>query len=68
MPNQRAKNKIFIGGYIDAKLHRSLIRFARLQGMEHNVFGFVQKLIQQGLARRRQAEKRLRAAKAKKGR
>ena len=65
VPNQRAKNKAFLGGYIEVKLYRRLLRSARHEGMEHNVFGFVQTLIKEGLGRRQRAEERRRATKAK---
>ncbi len=51
MPNKRSKNKAYIGGYIDRALHEEIKQLARADGMEHNKFGFVEKLIREALAR-----------------
>jgi hypothetical protein len=52
MPNQRSKNKAYIGGYIDKVLHAEIVRMANEESMEHNRFGFVEKLIREAIARR----------------
>ena len=53
MPNQRAKNKVYLGGFIEKELHKRIVRLARREGMANNKFGFVAKLIQESLKRRR---------------
>jgi hypothetical protein len=57
MPNQRSKNKSHLGGFVDNELHAEIIRLARLEGMENNKFGFVQKLIREALAFRKQKKR-----------
>ena len=61
MPNQRSKNKAHLGGFVEIRLHNEIIRLAKREGMEKNKFGFVQKLIQEAIERRK-----LRAKHAKK--
>ncbi len=56
MPNQRAKNKAHLGGFVDRKLNQELTRLAKVEGMERNKFGFVQKLIREALDRRKSRE------------
>jgi hypothetical protein len=53
MPNQRSKNKSYIGGYIDKNLHEEIKVLAREEGMEKNKFGFVEKLVREAIARRK---------------
>jgi len=53
MPNQRSKDKTYIGGYIDKTLHAEIVRMAEQEGMQRNKFGFVTSLIQEALALRR---------------
>jgi hypothetical protein len=50
MPGQRAKNKVRFGGYVDRRLHGEIVKLARKEGMERNVFGFAVKLIQDAVA------------------
>jgi hypothetical protein len=57
MPNQRSKNKIQLGGFVDKKLHAQIERLARKEGMEFNRFGFVQKLIHEAIAARKKKSK-----------
>lgn len=45
MPGQRAKNKVILGGYVDRTLYREIVKLARIEGMAHDRFGFVKKLI-----------------------
>ncbi len=40
MPNKRAKNKVFFGGFIDRRFKATVTRAAAKAGMGHNVFGF----------------------------
>ncbi len=49
MPNMRARNKVFLGGYIDRKLQERITRAARAAGMERNRFGFVTGLVEKAL-------------------
>lgn len=53
MPNQRSKNKVFLGGYIEKPLKRKLVSMARSAGMNHDRFGYVMGLINGPLSRRR---------------
>jgi hypothetical protein len=50
VPNQRAKNKVRLGGFVERELYRAVVALAKKEGMEHNKFGFTQKLILEGLA------------------
>ena len=52
MPNQRAKNKIYLGGFVDKKLHARLVRAAAQAGRGDNKFGFVSELVEAALKRR----------------
>jgi hypothetical protein len=58
MPNQRSKNKIQLGGFVDKKLHARIERMAKKDGMEFNRFGFVQKLILEAIAARKKKSKK----------
>lgn len=58
MPNQRSKNKTYLGGFVDRELHQRIVRLARKAGMENNKFGFVTQLIEESIKRRR-ARKRM---------
>lgn len=53
MPNQRSKNKSYLGGYIDKALHAEILKLAEDEGMEHNKFGFVEKMVREAMARRK---------------
>lgn len=53
MPNQRSKDKIFLGGFVDKKLHARLVKLAKASGMETNKFGFAAQLIEEALGRRK---------------
>ena len=55
MPNQRAKNKLYLGGFVDKKLHARILLHARRAGMRENKFGFVAELLQEALKRRARA-------------
>jgi hypothetical protein len=66
MPNQRSKNKLHLGGFVDKELHAEIVRLARKEGMEHNKFGFVQTLIGEALEQRRKKQKQKRARAANK--
>ncbi len=55
MPNKRSINKAYIGGYIEKALHEEIQRLAADEGMGKNKFGFVEKLIREAIARRKQA-------------
>ena len=57
MPNQRSKNKLHLGGFVDKEFHAEIVRLAKKEGMEANRFGFVQKLIREALDRRRGKKK-----------
>jgi hypothetical protein len=52
MPNQRAKNKIHLGGFVTRKLDREIKGMARREKMRDNVFGFVTKLILEAITLR----------------
>jgi hypothetical protein len=54
MPNQRSKNKAYLGGYIEKSLHAEIVRLASEEGMANNRFGYVELLIREALARRKQ--------------
>jgi hypothetical protein len=53
MPNQRSKNKAYLGGYIDKALHAEIVKLAKAEGMAHNKFGFVEKVVREAMARRK---------------
>ena len=61
MPNQRAKNKVRLGGFVDRELYRAVVSLAKKEGMEHNKFGFTQKLILEGLALHQSRRRRQRS-------
>jgi hypothetical protein len=61
VPNQRAKNKVRLGGFVDRKLYRAVVALAKQEGMEHNKFGFAQKLILEGLALRENRSRKRRS-------
>ncbi len=59
MPNQRAKNKVFFGGFIDRRVKTAIARAAANAGMKENVFGFaMQTVARRGLARPRSQRRR----------
>ena len=51
MPNQRSKNKVHLGGFLDKELNEEIIKLAQAEGM--NKFGFVVKLIREALEQRK---------------
>ena len=61
MPNQRAKNKVRLGGFVDRELYREVVALAKEDGMAHNKFGFTQKLILEGLALRESRHRKRRS-------
>ena len=52
MPNQRAKNKVYLGGFLEKSLHKMIIRMAKENGMEKNKFGFATALMREAVERR----------------
>ncbi len=58
MPNQRSKNKAYLGGFIDKHLHNEIKRRAADAGMANNKFGYVEKMIRQAIARRKRKTSR----------
>ena len=69
MPNQRAKNKVRLGGFLDRRLYQKITLLARREGMADNKFRFVQQLLNESMARHRDKGKphrsrRVRAATA----
>lgn len=52
MPNQRAKNKLYLGGFVDKRLHALILRKAKRAGMDQNKFGFVTELLQEAVKNR----------------
>jgi hypothetical protein len=56
MPNQRAKNKVYLGGYVDKRLHAKIVQLARKAGMADNKFGFVTQLIVQAIKRQKRSK------------
>jgi hypothetical protein len=55
MPNQRAKTKTYLGGFVEREFRDKISQLAREAGMGHNAFGFALRLIQGPLNRRRVA-------------
>jgi hypothetical protein len=53
VPNQRSKNKTYLGGFVEKELHAEIVRLAKQDGMQNNKFGFVAKLIEQSISRRK---------------
>jgi len=53
MPNQRAKTKTYLGGFVEREFRDKISQLAREAGMEHNQFGFALRLIQEPLNRRK---------------
>jgi len=58
MPNQRAKNKQYLGGFVERSLHVKITRLAKRAGMETNKFGFVAQLVRESIKRRNRARRR----------
>lgn len=52
MPNQRAKNKVYLGGFIDKTVLAQMVQLAKKDGMSANKFGFATQLITESLKRR----------------
>ena len=57
MPNQRSKDKIYLGGFVHKELHARFMRQAKQAGMENNKFGFAAILIDEALRCRRTRRK-----------
>jgi hypothetical protein len=55
MPNKRAPNKLYLGGFVDRKLKEKISELACQASMQHQEFGFALQLIQEPLNRRRRA-------------
>lgn len=68
MPNQRAKNKVYLGGYVEKELQKAIVRGAKEAGMESNRFGFVASLVAKALGVKPKAAKAPKAAKKAAGR
>jgi hypothetical protein len=49
MPNQRAKDKVYLGGFVKKQLRDQLSRLARKAGMGDNRFGYAVSLIEKSL-------------------
>jgi len=49
MPNQRAKNKVFFGGFIERGVKARLTKAAAAAGMRRNVFGFAMAAVEERL-------------------
>jgi hypothetical protein len=49
MPNQRAKNKVFFGGFIERGVKARLTKAAAAAGMRGNVFGFAMAAVEERL-------------------
>jgi hypothetical protein len=58
MPNQRAKNKVFFGGFVTKKFYRTLSRMAREADMENSISGFFFQLTERLLDRMERRNKR----------
>jgi len=52
VPNQRSKNKVYIGGFVDKELNARIVRLTKSSGMERNKFGLVEQLIREAINRR----------------
>ena len=63
MPNQRSKNKLHLGGFVEKEFHAEIVKLAKKEGMEFNRFGFVQKLIREAIDRRKKKKKTAQAKK-----
>ncbi len=50
MPNKRAKNKVFFGGFIERGVKSRLVKAAAAAGMRDNVFGFAMTAVEDRLA------------------
>jgi hypothetical protein len=57
VPNQRSKNKIRLGGFIERRLYRAVLALAKHEGMAHDKFGFAQKLVREAIERRERKRK-----------
>jgi hypothetical protein len=57
MPNQRSKNKVHLGGFLDKELNEEIVQRAQVEGM--NKFGFVVKLIREALEQRKKTDARV---------
>jgi len=62
MPNQRAKNKLYLGGFVEKELHAKIMRLAEESGMGDNRFGFVTQLVQEAIQNRKRNGKAKAAA------
>ncbi len=60
MPNRRAANKAYLGGFVEKGFKAEISRAARRAGMANKVYGFALTLIQKPLKRRLAKLKRVR--------
>jgi hypothetical protein len=51
MPNKRARNKVFFGGFVERRTKARLTRAAGAAGMRGNVFGFAMAAVEERLER-----------------
>jgi hypothetical protein len=68
VPNQRSKNKVYLGGFVEKQLHTKIIAGAKKSGMQDNKFGFVAELIRFAIDRhspKKAAEPKAKASPAK---
>jgi len=59
MPNQRAKTKTYLGGFVERGFKDKISQLAREAGMDHDQFGFALRLIQGPLNNRRKVTRAL---------
>lgn len=53
MPNQRSKDKTFVGGYVRRRLQRTLTSMAKKAGMADDRFGFIVQLAMESIEGRK---------------
>jgi len=53
MPNERLKEEVKLGGFIDSRLHRQIMSICKKERMAVERLGFARKLIQEALVYRR---------------
>lgn len=58
MPNQRSKNKQYLGGFVEKSFHAKLMHLAKREGMGTNKFGFVAQLLREAVQRRKRTRHR----------
>jgi hypothetical protein len=49
MPGKRAKNKVRFGGYLERDLYNEIVELANSEGMGHDKFGFLKRLLREAL-------------------